>query len=114
MSSLVKSASDDLPEQVAASLIMMVRRFLDTMARIGEIREQTREAVEAKNQARLLQTTHGTGPIKASALLAHVTGNIAFRTARDLAAWLGLSPKPHSSGGQHCLSSNSKMDNRYM
>ena len=38
----------------------------------------------------------------------------AFRTSRDLSAWLGLTPKPHSSGGKERLGSISKMGNRYI
>ena len=37
-----------------------------------------------------------------------------FRTSRDLSAWLGLTPKPHSSGGKERLGSISKMGNRYL
>jgi transposase len=37
-----------------------------------------------------------------------------FKTARDLAAWLGLTPKPHSSGGKDRLGKISKMGNRYI
>ena len=37
-----------------------------------------------------------------------------FKTGRDLAAWLGLTPKPHSSGGKERLGKISKMGNRYI
>jgi len=37
-----------------------------------------------------------------------------FKAARDLAAWLGLTPKPHSSGGKQRLGKISKMGNRYI
>src|SRR5690606_3573521 len=50
----------------------------------------------------------------ASALVAHIADTSAFRTSRDLSAWLGLTPKPHSSGGKHRVGSISKMGNRYL
>jgi hypothetical protein len=37
-----------------------------------------------------------------------------FKAARDLAAWIGLTPKPHSSGGKERLGKISKMGNRYI
>jgi transposase len=52
------------------------------------------------------------GPITASVLAATLPDVSAFRSARDLSAWLGLTPKPHSSGGKERLGSISKMGNR--
>jgi transposase len=37
-----------------------------------------------------------------------------LKAARDLAAWLGQTPKPHSSGGKERLGKISKMENRYI
>ena len=84
---LGEAAGADLPNQVVASLDLLARQFIDTKARIGEITEQIREAVETDEQARLLQTMPGIGPITASALVAHIADTSAFRTARDLSAW---------------------------
>ena len=56
----------------------------------------------------------GIGPITASVLVATLPDVSAFRTSRDLSAWLGLTPKPHSSGGKERLGSISKMGNRYI
>ena len=54
------------------------------------------------------------GPITASLLTATLLDVSAFRSARDLSALLGLTPKPHSSGGKERLESISKMGNRYI
>jgi hypothetical protein len=37
-----------------------------------------------------------------------------FRSGRDLSAWIGLTPKPHSTGGKERLGRISKMGNRYL
>ena len=60
------------------------------------------------------QTMPGIGPITASVLVATLPDVSAFRTSRDLSAWLGLTPKPRSSGGKERLGSISKMGNRYI
>ena len=97
---------------MSAALALLARQFLDTKARIDEITGQIREAAETDEQARLLQTMPGIGPITASALVAHIADTSAFRTARDLPAWPGLTPQPHSSDGKHRVGAISKMGNR--
>jgi transposase len=42
----------------------------------------------------------GIGPITASAIAAPVPDPILFRSGRQFAAWLGLTLRPHSSGGK--------------
>jgi transposase len=64
--------------------------------------------------ARRLQAMPGIGQITASVLAATLPDVSAFRSARDLSAWIGLTPKPHSSGGKERLGSISKMGNRYI
>lgn len=56
----------------------------------------------------------GIGPITASALAATLPKVSAFRSGRDLAAWLGLTPKAYSSGGKERLRKITEMGNRYL
>jgi transposase len=42
----------------------------------------------------------GIGPVIATALVATVPDARAFRSGRHLAAWLGLVPRQHSTGGK--------------
>lgn len=96
------------------SLDLLAGQFADTKARIEAITADLRRAAEADETARRLQTVPGIGPITASVLAATLPDVAAFRTARDLPAWLGLTPKPNSSGGKDRLGSISKMGNRYI
>jgi hypothetical protein len=74
--------------------------------------EQRIEAVEAvivrehKTNAvsRRLASIPGIGPITASAIAATVADPSAFKSGRELAAWIGLVPRQHSSGGKQKLS----------
>ena len=50
--------------------------------------------------SRRLATIPGIGPITASAIAASVPDASLFRSGRQFAAWLGLTPKAHSSGGK--------------
>ena len=53
--------------------------------------------------ARRLQTIPGVGPITASLIAATVVDISLFKSARDFAAWLGLVPRQHSTGGKTAL-----------
>ena len=56
----------------------------------------------------------GVGPLIATALVASVPDPHAFRSGRDLAAWIGLVPKQNSTGGKARLGHISKAGNRYL
>jgi transposase len=64
--------------------------------------------------ARRLATIPGIGVINATALLAAVGDASAFAKGRDLAAWLGLTPRQHSTGGKTKLLGISKRGNKYL
>lgn len=122
-----EAAAADLPAEARMSLDLLVRQFTDTKARIDAITADLHRAAETNETARRLQTMPGIVPITASVLTATLTDVSVFRSAvasgrsdhwRDplatLSAWLGLTPKPHSSGGKERLGAISKMGNRYV
>src|SRR3954462_5587649 len=61
-----------------------------------------------------LATIPGIGPIIATALAATVVEASGFRSGREFAAWLGLVPRQHSTGGKARLGGISKRGNRYL
>jgi transposase len=56
----------------------------------------------------------GIGPLIATALVASVPDPHAFKSGRDLAAWIGLAPRQNSTGGKERLEHISKAGNRYL
>jgi transposase len=62
--------------------------------------------------ARQLMTIPGVGPITATAIVALAPPVETFRTGRDFAAWLGLTPLQKSTGGKQRLGATSKMGER--
>ena len=56
----------------------------------------------------------GVGPLLASALVASVPDPHAFKSGRNLAAWVGLVPKQNSSGGKERLGGITKQGDRYL
>ena len=81
------------------------------------IAEDTRE-IEANTtqdeRSRRLMTVPGIDPIVATAIIASAGDGVQFRTARDIAAWLGLVPRQHSTGGKATLLGISRRGNHYL
>jgi transposase len=76
-------------------------------------RELAQSAKKDDSCQRLL-TIPGIGPLTATALTAAIGNGTAFRKSRDLAAWLGLVPRQHSTGGKARLLGISKRGNPYL
>ncbi len=72
-----------------------------------------RRAKEDNRIKRLLEI-EGVGPISASALVSAVGDGKQFSKGRDMAAWLGLTPNQHSSGGKNRLGHISKRGDKYV
>ena len=103
-----------VPECVRASLRPLGDQIDALDAAIGAIDEEIQAAVKADEKARRLMTIPGIGPITASAILATVPDMGSFSSGREFAAFLGLTPRQHSSGGKQRLGRITKMGDRYL
>lgn len=56
----------------------------------------------------------GVGPLVSTATVAAIGNGAAFRKGREFAAWLGLVPRQHSTGGKAKLYGISKRGNVYL
>jgi transposase len=61
-----------------------------------------------------LDAIPGIGPLTATAIIAAVGNGAAFRKGREFAAWVGLVPRQHSTGGKQTLLGISKRGNCYL
>jgi len=87
-------------------------RSLDT-----EIDDMTRLLTDHAKQSPTCQrisSVPGIGPIVATAMIAAVGDAAAFKSGRDMAAWLGLVPRQYSTGGKPKLGPISKRGNRQL
>ena len=64
--------------------------------------------------AKRLLKIPGIGPITATALICAIGDGRQFKRGRDIAAWLGLTPRQHSSGGKDRLLGISKRGDAYL
>jgi len=93
----------------------------DLLALLAKLEEQIRpldaaaeQAARADEQARLLLTQPGVGPITALAFVATVGDVGRFHRGKQVASYLGLIPREHSSGGKQRLGSISKQGNSFV
>lgn len=92
--------------------------LVDALARVWEQIDALEAQIVARHRAdevsRRLASIPGIGPITAMAIAATVPDPSMFRSGREFAAWLGLTPKSHSSGGKEKLGRISKQGDRYI
>lgn len=115
VSALITQVEDPkaaLPESARAVFKVLIAMFRTLDAQIEELDGEIRRRVRADSVARRLMTIPGIGPIAATAITALVTAPEGFRTGRDFAAWLGLTPLQKSTGGKQKLGVISRMGER--
>lgn len=105
---------DGLPAYARRSLEVLVRRLAELGDEIGAL-DRELEAWHADNEAsRRLAAIPGVGVITATAIAATVSDPGQFRSGRQFAAWLGLTPQQRSTGGKERLGRISKQGDRYL
>jgi transposase len=83
-------------------------------ARIDQLDAVILKRAKEDDACQRLTAIPGVGPVTATALIAAVGNGSAFQRGRDLAAWIGMVPSEHSSGGKQTLLGISKRGNSYL
>ena len=81
-------------------LEMLARQYAALTAEIDAVNKRIHAWHSSCEQSRRLEESPGIGPIVATALIAEIGDWKQFRSGRSLAAWIGLVPKQHSTGGK--------------
>jgi transposase len=93
---------------------MLVTQLALINDQILEMDRRIRANARATETGRRLMEVPGVGPLLASALVAAIPDPKAFRSGRNLAAWIGLVPRQNSSGGKERLAGITKQGDRYL
>jgi transposase len=105
---LVEDPDCDLPALVIAECQDLLAQIAEKTKRI-DARMKTLKTVAVETEtARRLQSMPGVGPLTALAVEAFAPDMAQFSCGRDFAAWLGLVPRQHSTGGKERLGRLSK------
>lgn len=111
---IIEDGENELP----GSFRLLIHRLVDHLKELdrqvseleGEIQLWHRENAASRKLARI----PGVGPITASAMAASIGDARNFKNGRQFAAWLGIVPKQHSTGGKSTLLSISKRGDTYL
>lgn len=109
-----ESTLQSLPAAMLEALRAMIAQLAALQAQIGELDRCIKAQHRASDVSRRLETIPSIGLIAATALTATITDPSAFKSGRDLAAWIGLVPRQNSTGGKERLGSITKQGDRYL
>jgi transposase len=104
----------NIPEVARMALQELVAQIRELTGRVERLDQDVVAAVKADKDARRLISIPGVGPIIAATVKAVVPDPAGFRSGRDFAAWIGLTPSSHSSGGKDRLGAISKRGNKLL
>ena len=115
---LLRIIADDRDSRVSAAvrgiLNVLARQYGAIGAEIASIDKSIMALHRGCEASRRLAEIPGIGPVGATALVAEIGDWNTFSSGRSLAAWIGLVPKQHSTGGKERLGSITKQGNRYL
>jgi transposase len=96
-------------------LLRQLGEHLKTLTRlVEEMEEQIQQWHRGNEVSQRLAAVPGIGALTATAMVASVGDARNFSNGRQLAAWLGLVPRQHSSGGKPTLLGISKRGDCYL
>ncbi|WP_310621260.1 IS110 family RNA-guided transposase [Flexibacterium corallicola] len=112
---VIKDSEDTrLPALARKALNFLAEQLKEKQTQIKALERKLNEWHTDNEDSKRLETIPGVGVITATALVATIGDVTQFRSARQLAAWLGLVPKQYSSGGKEKLGRISKRGDGYL
>jgi len=114
MPDILEDAENSLPGTMRWLLERLNNHLKELDRQVKELEFQIKLWHKENEASQRLKGTPGIGPITASAIVATVGNAAEFKNGRQLAAWLGLVPKQHSSGGKQTLLGISKRGDTYL
>jgi transposase len=111
---IIEDAENELPGLFRGLLQRLVAHLRELNQQVQALEEQIEVWHRANEASQRLAKIPGIGPLTASALSASIGDAKSFKNGRELAAWLGLVPRQHSSGGKPLLLGISKRGDSYL
>ncbi len=111
---IIIDAENGLTIHFRETLAALYEAFNGLDKRLKIIEQRIEKSSKEDELPSLLMTIPGIGKIGSSAIVAAVGNGSQFKTGRDMAAWTGLVPRQHSTGGKTKLGGISKNGNRYL
>jgi transposase len=111
---ILNGADSRIPLAAGSILKVLAAQYDAISVQIASIGKSILAWHRSCEPSRRLEEIPGVGPIVATALVTEIGDWKAFKSGRGLAAWIGLVPKQHTTGGKDKLGSITKQGNRYL
>ena len=111
---ILEDAENLLSPRMRTLLLELRDEWTKLEEQIDTANREFAEVARKEDGCHRLLAIPGIGPLPATALVAAIGNGTAFRKSRDLAAWLGLVPRQHSTGGKTRLLGISKRGDPYL
>jgi transposase len=111
---LLEDAENGLTMDFRSVLEDLRQDLINLDERVDDRDKKIKILASSNSEAKRLLDIPGIGPLTATALLCAIGDGKQFKRGRDFAAWLGLTPRPHSSGGKDRLLGISKRGDAYL
>ena len=109
---VIDEGTADLEPLIAETARIYLEQIIDLSSRIATMEATLKQEAAQSDASSRMMTMPGLGPITAMAIEAFAPTLSVFKRSRDFAAWLGLVPRQHSTGGKQVLGRTSKMGQR--
>lgn len=111
---LLEDASNELTVSLRRLIEGLLHHFRELHRQVEDLDARIKTWHRQSAASRRLEQIPGIGPLSASALVASIGDVKTFKNGRQLAAWLGLVPNQHASGGKQVLLGISKRGDVYL
>jgi transposase len=115
-SHLAEDSGIDAPHDLSEIMREELRRFQEELStvdqRIKDYDKKIERLTAEDDRSKRIMSLPGIGPVTAAAIVSSIGNANDFQNARQLAAWVGLTPRQHSTGGKQRILGISKAGNR--
>src|ERR1700690_4117220 len=114
MSDILENAEVDLTPQMRNLIDLLWGEWKTVEQQIEVLRLELERISAADAGCTRIRQIPGIGPVTATAIIAAIGNGAAFHKGREFAAWLGVVPGEHTTGGKQKLLGISKRGNSYL
>lgn len=114
MPSILEDPEQRLSPMMRGLLSVLYKQWQELEHSIDELSSRIEKLAETDEACKRLRTIPGVGPLVSTAMVAALGNGSAFTKGRHFAAWLGLVPRQHSTGGKPKLLGISRRGNNYL
>jgi transposase len=111
---ILENRRDEISPRMRGLIVGLYEDWISLDERIEALAGEIDQIGEKEANCRRLMSVPGIGPLISTAVVAAIGTGEAFERGRDFAAWLGLVPRQHSTGGRSILGRISKRGSKYL